>query len=78
MERKISLLKEEDQLVMTRSIKEGEVREEAGLPIVLKPGAGGQIVLGQEPAVGSQQTKHPACPPSPAPSQLNIPNPDLS
>lgn len=66
MERKISLLKEEDQLVMTRSIKEGEVREEAGLPIVLKPGAGGQIVLGQEPAVGSHKPNtrlaHPPCP----------------
>lgn len=73
MERKISLLKEEDQLVMTRSIKEGEVREEAGLPIVLKPGAGGQIVSGQEPAVGSQQTQHPACPPSlPLPSSTSL------
>lgn len=71
MERKVSLLKQEDQLAMTRRIKEGEVSgSHPSHPLETR--SRGQIMSGWEPGVGTQQgthAQHLACLPSlPLPS----------
>nr|XP_019597423.1 PREDICTED: ciliogenesis-associated TTC17-interacting protein isoform X3 [Rhinolophus sinicus] len=71
MERKVSLLKQADQLAMTRRIKEGEVSGSRPLH-PLETRSRGQIMSGWEPGVGTQRgphAQHLACLPSlPLPS----------